>query len=226
MIRFCDKEVCCVTENEMDWQQMVDYFLDYGMNEKIYILNEGGGFTGRIDYNSLFGAYSETAIEKKRVTLRNGKDIWISKDCVILDDKIWENGRRYFSYFSEGLLPVLNKKRELLCFAWNDEEANREIRMLYELSSCKDTLSFTDLFPETECLSVNGLNELAYFFARYLEKIGVPVNVNREYWDIFGTWEKTEIPEYKNYSVDGERRTGMLQEQATFRESVSAGFVI
>lgn len=28
MIRFCDKEICCVAEDEMDRQQMVTYFLN------------------------------------------------------------------------------------------------------------------------------------------------------------------------------------------------------
>lgn len=224
MIRFCDKEVCCVTENQMDWQQMVDYFLDFNMSERIYVLDEGGKYVGRIDYDSLFGEYSKTAIKKEKVTLKGGKDIYITKDCVILDEKIWENGRRYFTFFPEGLLPVLNEQHELICFAWNDEEANRELRMLDELSRCKGALDFKSVFSDAECVLVNNFNELAYYLVQYLKKIAMPVNVSGEFWDKFGIWQKTEVLDYKNYVIDGERRLGIQQQQAVFRESVSADF--
>lgn len=224
MIRFCDKEICCVTSEQMDWQQMVDYFLDFGMDEKIYILDGEGKYAGRIDYNSLFGMRLEKAIEKEKVTLEGNKDVWIDKDCITLDEKIWENGRKYFLHCAESLLPVLNKEQELICFAWNDEEANREIRMLGELSACKDAMDFKDIFPDTECVSVNGFNELAYYFVQYLKKIDMSVNVSGEFWDLFGTWEKTEVPDYKNYAVDAERRIGKMEERSAFRGSVSADF--
>ncbi len=224
MIRFCDKEICCVTENQMDWQQMVDYFLDYGMDEKIYFLDGEGKYVGRIDYNSLFGMRLEKAINKEKVILEGNKDIWIDKDCAVLDEKIWENGRKYFAYFPESLLPVLNKEHELICFACNDEEANREIRMLDEVTACKDALDFREIFPDTECVSVNGFNELAYYFVQYLKKMDMPVNVSGEFWDLFGTWEQTQVPDYKNYTVNGEKRFGKLEEQAAFRESASAEF--
>lgn len=177
MIRFCDKEICCVSEDEMDWQQLVDYFLDWHMDEKVYVLDKQGRFVGSIIYNSLFGISPETAIEKDRMILKGDKRIWIVRDYTVLDENIWENGRKYFSTFPCGLLPVLNEKRELICFAWNDSEANREIRMLDELAECDGALDFKDIYPDADCVTVNGCNELAYYFVQYLKKIDISVNV-------------------------------------------------
>lgn len=40
------------------------------------------------------------------------------------------------------MIPVVDKERNLLCFAYQDEEANRELRMLDELFNHKNALSF------------------------------------------------------------------------------------
>lgn len=134
MIRFCDKEICCVTEDEMDWQLMSDYFLDWDINEKIYVLDSDGKFAGSIVYNSLFGMEPDNAVRKERVTLKENRNVWIVRDYVILDEHVLENGRKYFISCPDGLLPVLNDERQLVCFAWNDKEADRELRMLDELA--------------------------------------------------------------------------------------------
>lgn len=226
MIRFCDKEICCVTEDEMDWQLMSDYFLDWDINEKIYVLDSDGKFAGSIVYNSLFGMEPDNAVRKERVTLKENRNVWIVRDYVILDEHVLENGRKYFISCPDGLLPVLNDERQLVCFAWNDKEADRELRMLDELAGGggKNEWNFKDLYPQAGCVTVNGFHELAYYFVRYLEKIDMPVRVTGEFWDLLDVNASAEVPDYMNFVIDAEGNTGLQGEKDRLCRSVSAEF--
>ena len=76
------------------------------------------------------------------------------------------------------MIPVVDKERNLLCFAYQDEEANRELRMLDELSNHKNVLGFEDVYPEYESVMVHGCNELAYQFVMYLKKLTVRIRIS------------------------------------------------
>ncbi len=225
MVRFCDKEICCVTENEMDWQLMSDYFLDWDINEKIYILDKDGRFVGNVVYNALFGIEPDNAVRKELVNLGENRNVWIVKDYVTLDKHVLENGRNYFISCPDGLLPVVNEERQLVCFAWNDKEADRELRMLDELAGGgKNQWTFQDIYPQAGCVTVNGFHELAYYFVRYLEKMDVPVRVTGEFWDMFDINMGPEVPDYMNFVIDAEGNTGLQGEKDRLCRSVSAEF--
>lgn len=225
MIRFCDKEICCITENEIDWQLMSDYFLDWDINEKIYVLDSDGKFAGSIVYNSLFGIEPDNAVRKERITLKENRNVWIVRDYVTLDEHVLENGRNYFISCPDGLLPVLNEERQVVCFAWNDKEADRELRMLDELAGGgKNQWTFKDVYPQAACVTVNGFHELAYYFVRYLEKIDMPVRVTGEFWDLFDVNASVEVPDYMNFVIDAEGNTGLQGEKDRLCRSVSAEF--
>ena len=76
----------------------------------------------------------------------------------------------------------------MLRYAQNiqDDEANRELRMLRELRENKSALQFTDIFPQYEEVLICGCNELAVAFADYLMELGIEVSVFGEYWDRHG----------------------------------------
>ena len=74
-----------------------------------------------------------------------------------------------------------------------DEEANRELRMLRELRENKSALQFTDVFPEYRKVLIVGCNELAVLFAKYLEELGISVLVFGQYWEQHG---------YKSCSIE------------------------
>lgn len=40
MVRFCDNEVCCVLERELDRSAILDYFFQDHMDEIVCVLNE------------------------------------------------------------------------------------------------------------------------------------------------------------------------------------------
>lgn len=213
MIRFCDKEVCCVIDEELDRQQLLTYFMNGHRNEPVCVLKESGAFLGMITYDSLLGKDMQDSVKT---------------DFVVLDERIWENGRKYFGSHSKkfggaAVLPVLNKEYQLICFAWNDRGANRELRMLNELMECENALSFRDVYSEYDCVTIHGCNELSYYFAQYLRKIGISVNVMGTMWESFGIWEETETLDYRNFIVHGEG-VGTQEEKLEQRKSVSAEF--
>lgn len=223
MIRFCDKEICCAALNELNWQQMLDYFLDWHMDEKVYILDENGKFIGSVNYNALFGVKASNAIHMEYIDLDENKKICVVTDYVILDKTIWEKGREYFRICPGGLLPVVDNENQLVCFAWNDDEANREIRMLDELMDCDNALDFRTVYPEADCVTIQGCNELAYYFAQYLKQSGISVNLSGDLWDELSISENAEVPDYRNLIVYAEGCAD-IQKEKGLRKSVSPEF--
>lgn len=127
-----------------------------------------------------------------QLALRDNMDAVIADEHILRGNDIWENAKEYFKrnltidVAKIQLLPVVNKSQEVICFAYQDSEANREIRMLKELEDSGNTLQFHDIFPEIRDVVVCGCNELAYYFVRYLEKQQISVAVTGKYWDFFG----------------------------------------
>ena len=76
----------------------------------------------------------------------------------------------------------------MLRYAYNlqDNEANRELRMLRELRENKSALQFTDVFPQYSEVLLWGCNELAVSFAEYLTELGLPISVVGKYWEKCG----------------------------------------
>ena len=68
-------------------------------------------------------------------------NIMIAEKGVPFDEAIWQKGNEFFkSNLREQardlkVFPVLDGNREVICYAWQDEEANRELRMIRELEA-------------------------------------------------------------------------------------------
>ncbi|MBD5489831.1 MAG: hypothetical protein HDR13_13755 [Lachnospiraceae bacterium] len=125
----------------------------------------------------------------------------IKQEYVILNADIWRNAREYFRYRKEALtvdrlLPVLDEEYRLICFAYEDVDANREIRMLKELSEQPEALQFADIYPEYQWVKIYEFNELAYFFAKYLESQNIPVQVQGVMWQNFFAGEECRVADY------------------------------
>lgn len=173
MIRFCDKEVYCVRADGLSRSELFDYFLGGHREDVLCVTDDSGKYIGSITYTSLLQSDDIAG------SIRTEK--------AVLNEHFWENGKKYFANYEKlgdeiVLLPVTDRDGQLLCFAYQDEDANREIRQLRELNECKDALDFRDIFPQYDCVTIWGCNELAYAFLKYLRKIGVPVRV-------VGGWE-------------------------------------
>lgn len=208
MIRFCEKEVESVSYKSIDRETILSFFLDDRLDETICVIDIDGNFKGTITYNSLCKA----------------EDVYgaIIEDCVILNDDIWENAKQFFLKYKyvekeRFFLPVLNDVGKLLCFAYDDEGANREVRMLHELSNASDALQFSDVYPEIKCVRIYGFNELAFLFSSYLSKLGVYVEIFDSICANFVCEEPKHVPDYECMTVYAE---GIAGKQNNWREKL------
>lgn len=154
MIRFCDKDVFCVEYGRINRSELLRYFLAGNLDEVVCVLDADGRYSGHITYWTL---------------IQNEKaEYAILKDCLVLNKDIWKNGRLLFAIYKDQfgeniLLPVVNEDRQLLCFAYEDKDANRNLRMLRELQKKLNAIQFADVYPQFECVKIREFNELAYF---------------------------------------------------------------
>lgn len=118
--------------------------------------------------------------------------VTISDIHIGFDENVWKNGREFFKQnMNDGsadilMVPIEDKKGKIVCYGWQDAEANRELRMIKELERCDDALQFGDVFSYIKEVIVCGCNELAYYFVKYLESQHVKVSVIGKYWNYFG----------------------------------------
>lgn len=118
--------------------------------------------------------------------------IEIAEQHLVFDEKIWQTGKAYYKsigyhdYTKLQFIPVVDICGDLICYGYQDGEANRELRMLKELIQNRDVLQFGDIYSDIREVIVCGCNELAYFFVKYLEAIHIPTVVVGRYWKYFG----------------------------------------
>lgn len=78
---------------------------------------------------------------------------YITWPSLLGSDNIYEGIRKECFALDE---TVLNREGQLLCFVWQDEGANQELRMLRELEKCEGALSFFDVNPEHTGVTIHG----------------------------------------------------------------------
>lgn len=193
MICFCDMEVVCVKYDKLNQEELFDYFNADHENDFVCVVDYEQRYIGRITYNVLYHA-------------KNVKDA-VKTECVVLNQDIWVNARTWFESQRKQtnertILPVVNEKQELICFAYEDFEANRELRMLRELQSGTDVIGFTEIYPKCQCVILNGFNELAYVFAEYLLLQKIAVKVNGILWSGFFQSNEMEFLEYTCMTIN------------------------
>lgn len=203
MIRFCDKDVYSINLCEVNREILFSYFLSGHRSELVCVINNFGKFHGLITYSSLLDSDN-----------LNGA---MEQYAVILDENIWEKARNFFKCrdiidvrnADIIYLPVIDNNGYLLYFAYQDEEANKELRMLWELLDKKESkyvnyLNFNDIYPEYDCITVYGCNELAYYFIKYIDYIGMPVEVEGEIWKQIGFEKRNSVVSCNKYRIYAE----------------------
>ncbi len=111
-------------------------------------------------------------------------------ECILYDENIWENAREkiYSRHESMGkaFIPVADRNQTVLYYAYDDKEADRELRMLFELQQLPAADNFKTLYSGCDEVVIYGCNELAYYFARYLHALGINVRTQGRHWELFG----------------------------------------
>lgn len=135
----------------------------------------------------------------EKQTESNSLDITILEEKVLMNDNLWRNGKACFrrakkeKIITLPLVPIVDEKGDIVCYGWQDDEANRELRMLDELEKNINALQFKNIFPEVQEVLICGCNELAYHFVKYLENQRIKVSVTGKYWEYFGYKSAGEI---------------------------------
>lgn len=213
MLRFCDSKVIDVEYNLVDRGALMSYFCSGHLDEIVCVYNKSiiKKFIGVITYYDL--SHTDTVEEA------------IRKEYVFLDNDIWQNAREIYKKRSRDtweniLLPVINKEYQLICFAYQDEDANREVRMLRELSEIAlgGGLQFSDVFGGGyKCIIMHGFNELAFLFTEYLRTQNILVQVEGEMWQSFYENEECKVPEYECLHIYAE---GTWEKARNWRENL------
>ncbi len=207
MVRFCDREVMCVELDKIERRELLRYFLNGHIGDVICVLNAVGGYLGMITYYSLLHSVSiNNAILRKHVTL---------------DKNIWKNIRHLFNESGRNeyeLVPVVDAEGQLISFAYEDADANREIRILRELMETSEALQFLDIYPEYQCVRIYEFNELGFFFAKYLKSQGISVQVHGALWEYINEqFEGKEFLEYQCMNIYAE---GIAPKSADWMENL------
>ena len=98
----------------------------------------------------------------KKLIESNDMDITIISEDMSVERNLWDDVRKIFrqhvSYDEANviMIPIMNMNSEVVCYAYQDSEANRELRMLKELEKNMDILQFKDVFPEIREVIVCG----------------------------------------------------------------------
>lgn len=114
----------------------------------------------------------------------------LGEDCskydtfLIFNSGIWREGKLYFRQHRKAdKVPVLSEDGELLCFAYQDKRANRQLRMLQELEETPGAMQFGDVYKDYDFVEICECNELAYEFAKYLQFQNIKVSLIGKYWE-------------------------------------------
>lgn len=178
MLRFCDREVATIDYAEgLNRASLLMYFLN-GHRDNVVCVYKEGLYFGKISYASL---------------LKNeSTELAIDRNYAVVGNDIWERAAEYFENYDIGIreipiLPICSAQGDLLCFAYEDDEAKRQVRQVRELSELENTaVHFTDIYPEITNIIIKGCNELSFKFREYLKNTGVSVQVEGEIWQKFG----------------------------------------
>lgn len=131
----------------------------------------------------------------------------IEREKLLYDKNIWENARRLldqYDYSDKIVIPVVNESQEIICYAYEDKEANRELRMLFELQQIPQADNFRTLHEDITEVVIYGCNELAYHFVRYLKALGITVQTVGKHWKLFGLDNKENICTDKTFKIYAE----------------------
>ncbi len=185
MIRFCDKEVYTIREGDMSRIQMFGFFLNDSnirsrggghLEDVLMVFDEQENYKGIITYERLLNCSP-------------GNEML--RDVLIISDAFWEEGRAYFAEHPDELMPVMDKKGNVLGFCWDDKKANNGMfeQGLKMLESCYEDgnlISIGEVYPNVMMACFCGCNEYVWKSYQFFLKTGLQVCVLGEEWEWFG----------------------------------------
>lgn len=188
MIRFCDKEVYNITEDEITREQLLNFFQNKKNRKSVVaIYKKDGSYKGIITYNDLFNSDDlERALNAETITISNN---------------FWKEAKDFFNGQSDNkrLLTVTNRRDEILGFAYNDSD------MIY--SAIDEAFAVLERgfflpggYGTVQIVVITDLNELAWRCYEIFKDAGFEVCVFGEKWEWFGISNGNGYLKYPEYA--------------------------
>lgn len=215
MIRFCDKEVYTIHENQMSRTQMLLFFLDGHRQSVLQLVDEKQKHVGIVTYREL---------------LKKPNEINVCRDKVILDDNFWEEAAKCLGDETKKLIPVFDTDNNILGFCYQDVILHSTLYGALSQIEKSENLPFLfeGIYPRVQQVCIYECNEYAYRLYRILKKYDIPVCVIGEKWNWFGI-ENFEgffdYPDYARMNIYAEGTKLVSERDEEFEvDSVEEGF--
>lgn len=191
MVRFFDAEVYTINKQNINRNELLNFFLNGHTEDIVLVYSSCGDFYGIINYMDLL--------------LNNNIEDAIFKEKLIFDNNVFGNANQIFNKYKSDkiLIPVFNILGELDCFCYNDTGANysmyfRLCNLFINLPTNCNLLKYVNDDIEIAC--IYDLNELSFNLYKVLEKHKIPTYLSGEKWGFLTKKENCNEKDYADYS--------------------------
>lgn len=176
MIRFCDKVVYNVIKGQVTRTQLLNFFLceEERIFDVVAVYSIVGELCGIITYEKILGGgYVEDCI---------------NKTMLQVSEQFWEEAHEYFKQNPKELLTIVDGKRAILGFAYDEDDD-----YYYDIFSAIKSMEKEGIpalkaarYRHVKMFVITDLNELAWLCCQVFRKEGYQVCVVGEKWGWFG----------------------------------------
>lgn len=213
MIRFCDGAVFSIDVKDYTRTSLLLAILENKLQNVLFMVNDDAELLGTIQYKDILG---------KECVL---------KDCIVtekiyFDENVFENCHKFIQKRKDvgyEWLPVYNENDEVIYFAYEEPRAVGlyipRLDYIRRINEIEGGAFIGDLYPDTQAVYLDGLNELSYSIYKYLKKIEFPYKLIGDKWKLLGTEQykiemnkECEVPDYARFYIRGENLRQIPQE--------------
>lgn len=187
MIRFCDKQIYKIHIGEMTAEQMRAYFsVEEHRSEVILIYDKEDNYYGMVTY--------------QRVTNCKQDDL-VNKEMLEANEFFWDRANAFFMDHLGEFLPVVDKEKKVLGFAYSDE-MNYYFEKFFKAFEEAEEIPVSLFALNRNCrqICIHDFNEMAWKCYQLFKKLGYPVCVFGEKWKWFGIEVLEGYNDYPDYA--------------------------
>lgn len=213
MIRFCDGAVFFIDIKDYTRTDLLLTILENKLQNVLFMVYDNTKLLGTIQYKDILGKESEL------------------KDCIVTekiyyDENVFENCHKFIQQRKDvgyEWMPVYNEKDEVIYFAYEEPRAvglyTQRLDYIRRISEIEGGAFIGDLYPNTQAVYIDGVNELSYNIYKYLKKIEFPYKLIGDKWKLLGVEQykieinkECEVPDYARFYIRGENLRQIPQE--------------
>lgn len=125
------------------------------------------------------------------------------KDQLFINENLWINAQKMFITQKNKSIPVFGSDMKIVYFATYEQKLEKAWKNLRELQEHVNPENWKRFVNSKRQFHIVGINDVLYFFRKWLIKMGAEVSVEGEQWRRFGINE-TDIKEKNAIIVDEE----------------------